>query len=78
VIAFHGKDYPCSNFFPCEVKVFGENHASAEHAYQLTKAIQSGDITSAEKIRKAKTALDAKKIGKRVRDPLDGSASEMK
>ena len=47
--------------------MFGESHASAEHAYQLTKAIRSGDITSAEKIRDSKTALDAKKIGKTVR-----------
>jgi hypothetical protein len=69
VIAFHGKDYQCSNFYPCKVKVFGENYASAEHAYQLTKAIRLGDMTSTEEM--TKTALEAKKIGKTVRDLLD-------
>ena len=30
-----GKDNPLSNFFACDLKVFGEKHVSAEHAYQL-------------------------------------------
>ncbi|XP_061177754.1 uncharacterized protein LOC133186538 [Saccostrea echinata] len=46
-----------------EFKVFGENHRSAEHAFQITKAIRNGDLVAAEKIRSATTALDAKRIG---------------
>jgi predicted NAD-dependent protein-ADP-ribosyltransferase YbiA (DUF1768 family) len=46
----------------------GCKHYRVQQCYQLIKAICSGDITSAEKIRNAKTALDAKKIGKTMRD----------
>ena len=69
VIAFHGKENPISNFFPCEINIFGEQHQSAEHAYQLTKALRAGSLEIAEKIRKAPTALEAKKIGNSVKDP---------
>lgn len=58
-----------SNFFPCNLRVFGEHHKSAEHAYQLTKAIRSGNTDAAQKVRDAETALDAKRIGNSVRDP---------
>ena len=48
-------------------------HQSAEHAFQLTrsKTVRSGNIQAAEKVRSAKTALDAKRIGATVRDPQD-------
>jgi ribA/ribD-fused uncharacterized protein len=69
VIAFHGKENPISNFFPCEINIFGEQHQSAEHAYQLTKALRAGSLEAAEKVRKAPTALEAKKIGNSVKDP---------
>lgn len=68
VVAFQGKDNPISNFFPCEIKVFGEEHRLAEHAYQLTKALRAGNLYAAEKVRNAPTALDAKKVGT-VKDP---------
>ena len=61
VVALQGKENPISNFFPCEIKIFGEQHQSAEHAYQLTKALRSGDLGAVEKVRNASTALDAKK-----------------
>ncbi|XP_062601967.1 uncharacterized protein F44E2.8-like, partial [Saccostrea cucullata] len=69
LVVFQGKENPLSNFFPCDVKVFGETHKSAEHAYQLTKAIRSGDFNATENIRVAPTALEAKRIGDKVKIP---------
>uniref|UniRef100_A0A8W8IRP6 NADAR domain-containing protein n=1 Tax=Magallana gigas TaxID=29159 RepID=A0A8W8IRP6_MAGGI len=63
------RDNPLSNFFPCDLRVFGEHHKTAEHAYQLTKAIRSGNTDAAQKVRDAETALDAKRIGNSVKDP---------
>lgn len=69
VVVFQGQDNPLSNFFPCDLRVFGEHHKTAEHAYQLTKAIRSGNTDAAQKVRDAETALDAKRIGNSVKDP---------
>lgn len=63
IVAFHGHKNVFSNFYPVDVNVNGENHKSAEHAFQLTKALRNGDINAAERIRSANTALDAKRIG---------------
>lgn len=38
-------------------------YRSAQHAYQLTKALRAGNLDVAEKVRNAPTALDA------VKDP---------
>ena len=48
VITFVGKSDHPSNFYPCEVKVFGVLHRSSEHAYQYSKAIQTGKDKVAE------------------------------
>uniref|UniRef100_A0A8W8J1W9 NADAR domain-containing protein n=1 Tax=Magallana gigas TaxID=29159 RepID=A0A8W8J1W9_MAGGI len=46
--------------------IFGENFKSAEQAYQLTKAIRTGNLVAADKIRDAKSALECKLIGNTV------------
>lgn len=56
----HGKDDILSNFYPCEIKVFGVVAKSAEHAYQYTKAIRRGEIDQAKKILEARNASEAK------------------
>lgn len=66
VIAFGGKDDPLSNFYECEIKIFGFNHPTSEHAFQYAKAIRSGDMLRATSIREAATPLEAKRIGKQV------------
>ena len=66
VVAFSGKDNVLSNFFPTDVKVFGQTFKSAEQAFQHTKAMRSGDLYRAEQVMTADTALDAKKIGNQV------------
>lgn len=66
VLPFAGRDNCLSNFYPCELNVFGISHKSAEHAFQYIKAMRSGDIPRATSIQSAATALDAKKIGKLI------------
>ena len=66
ILAFSGSEDVLSNFFPCEINAFGMIHDSAEHAFQYSKAMRSGDTLRAAKIREAPTALDAKRIGGQV------------
>ena len=63
---FAGKDNVLSNFYACEINVFGITHKSAEHGFQYVKAMRSGDVPRATAIQEAATALDAKKIGNLV------------
>ena len=49
VVSCSGKDNPLSNFYPCDIKVFGETHPSSEHAFQHVKALRCGDLIAAEK-----------------------------
>ena len=67
VVAFHAHKNTLSNFFPAKLKINGETHGSAEHAFQMTKALRNGDMNAAERIRAATTALDAKRIGDTVK-----------
>ena len=66
VVPFAGASDVLSNFYPCEVKVFGTVHKSAEHAYQYVKAVRGGDIPKAQEIQSAHSAFAAKQIGKRI------------
>ena len=64
VTAFAGKEDPLSNFFPCDIKIYGLLHRSAEHAYQYTKAQQAGKDKIAERILHARSAYQAKQEAK--------------
>ena len=63
---FFGKDNVLSNFYPCQINIFGVTHKSAEHALQYVKSMRSGDVPRATAVQEAATALDAKKIGQQV------------
>lgn len=65
-IYFRGHKNPLSNFFPCNLHVYGENMKSSEHAFQLRKAILMKDTTAARQIRTAPTAKHAKDIGDKI------------
>lgn len=78
VIMFQGKENVLSNFFPCSLQTFGEQFPSAEHAFQCSKALQSGDLVAAEKIRAAESALEAKQIGSQIPPSTAWSASKEK
>lgn len=75
---FHGDENILSNFYPCEISVFGENYNSAEQAFQCVKAVRSGDLLAADKIRAAKSALEAKKIGNLVTPSESWISSQVK
>ena len=66
IMAFSGQDDILSNFYPCEINIFGMNHNSAEHAFQYSKAMRSGDVIRAVAIRDSPRAIDAKRIGSQV------------
>ena len=66
VIPFVGQDNSLSNFFPCDINVFGVMHKSAEHPFQYVNAMRSSSIPRATAIQAAKSALEANKIGKLV------------
>lgn len=63
IVAFHGHKNLLSNFQSIDVNVNGGNHKSAEHAFQLTKALRNSDINTTERNRSVNTALDASRIG---------------
>ena len=63
---FFGKDNVLSNFYPCQINIFGVTHKSAEHALQYVKSMRSGDVPRATVVQEAATGLDAKKIGQQV------------
>jgi len=58
--AFSGKKDELSNFFPCEINIYGKNCKSAEHAYQYAKAVHQGQLQAAEEILQAPDAYQAK------------------
>ena len=60
VTPFAGKNDILSNFYQCDVKVFGFTHKSSEHAFCYAKAIQAGKDKVAERVLQAKSALQAK------------------
>ena len=75
VITFSGKNNTLSNFYSCDLNIFGLHHKSAEHAFQYVKAMRSGDVPRATAIQSATTALDAKKLGNQVK-PSDSFLAE--
>ena len=58
IIPFSGKDNTLSNFYQADIKVFGIQQKSSEHAYQYVKAMRSGGIPCAIAIQEAPSALD--------------------
>lgn len=60
---FFGEYRFLSNFWPCEVTYDGKRYPSVEHAYQAAKTLDEAERTS---IRKAGSAGEAKKLGRRV------------
>jgi len=60
---FSGKYRFLSNFWPAEVMWGKEKYPTVEHAYQAQKSL---DFEEREKIRKASTPGQAKRLGKEV------------
>lgn len=63
IAPFSGSQDVLSNFYPCELEIYGVKHKSAEHAFQYTKAIRC-DLEAASKITVAEDVLSAMRLGK--------------
>ena len=61
--SFSGEYRWLSNFWPAQVRVYGEQYPSVEHAYQAAK---STIPEVRESIRNMPKAADAKKVGKLI------------
>ena len=60
VTVFAGRQDVLSNFYLCDVNIFGFTHKSSEHAFCYAHAIQTGKDKVAERILQAGSALQAK------------------
>ena len=66
VHTIYGYKDPLSNHFPCEIKVFGQTFASAEHAYKHTQAINANKPDIAAQILTAPRANQVKELSKSI------------
>jgi len=64
VITIQGKDDVMSNFYKCDINIYGTRMKSAEHAYQYTKAFRRGELDQAKKIQEAKDGAEAKYLAR--------------
>ena len=66
-LAFFTGLCPLSNFFECNLTVAGESYHSVEQFYQMNKAQTAGDEHSVARILAAKTPLECKNLGDKVK-----------
>ena len=66
VIAFQGQNDTLSNFYSCQLSIYGKQFKSSEHAYQWKKAQELGYDRLAKKIYFAKHAGEAKRLAKDI------------
>jgi ribA/ribD-fused uncharacterized protein len=71
---FKGEFATFSNFWPCSVEFEGAVYCSVEHAYQAAKSL---DPEVREKIRSARMANEAKKLGGRVKLRFDWEEAKL-
>ncbi len=62
-VYFSGEDKSLSNWFPCDIKIYGRSFKSSEHAYFYRMAQETKKFDLAEDIRNAENARAAKKLG---------------
>lgn len=60
---FQGEYRFLSNFWPCQIRYEGRTYPSTEHAFQAAKTVKEEEKTL---IQKAKSAGEAKKLGRYV------------
>lgn len=68
VYAFRGENRFLSNFYKCEVEIFGVKCPTTEHAYQAAKTEVPSER---EEILKSKTAAESKKLGSKATVRVD-------
>ena len=62
----YGPDDPLSNFYEFDFRYNAMNVRSVEHYYQFRRGIQGGQHGLAKRIRSARTAAEAKRLGRSV------------
>ncbi len=62
ITPFKGKHDVLSNFYPCQLRVFGHTFRSSEHAYQFMKAKFYGKDQLAEDICRQKSGCAVKRL----------------
>jgi len=70
VTLFYTKASPFSNFFACPFVYAGNPFTSSEQAFMYAKALEFGDVDSAQKILHAKTPYAAQQLGRKIK-PYD-------
>ena len=68
IIPFKSQHSILSNFYMCDIELFGETFKSAEHAYQWKKATVANQSTLAIQIKRAIHAGKAKGLSKAISD----------
>ncbi|XP_031621920.1 uncharacterized protein LOC116339970 [Contarinia nasturtii] len=64
IYKFRDEYFFLSNFYPVKIEYGGDVYPTAEHAFQAAKC---ENVKDRQKLRKAKTPVEAKSIGRRVR-----------
>lgn len=65
-IKFQGHRHPLSNFFTCDIELYGRTFKSSEGAYQYRKALEYEAWSTAEDIAECSRAIDAKRMGDKI------------
>ena len=66
-IAFYGNASPFSNFHPAKVEYLGHVWPTSEHLFMAWKALLFNDMRVFEKLKKATSPAEAKKLGRTVK-----------
>ena len=66
IVPFKSHHNILSNFYMCNISIFGENFKSAKHAYQWRKAIDANEASLATQIKRAIHAGKAKSLSKTI------------
>lgn len=66
LVAFNGEENILSNFFPCELNIYGVTHKSAEHAFQYLKDVRCGGMDGVKLIQEAKAARSVNRLGDKI------------
>ena len=68
ILRFNSKAEPkyrfLSNFFVCNIIIFGHEFSSTEKAYQWFKAVLAGNPIKMNQIENSKTSVETKRLGK--------------
>lgn len=77
-LAFQSHHAFLSNFYPCKVNYNAKQYNSAEHAYQHSRAVFLGFLTTADSVLNANKAEEAKRAASNLPNSKDWDATKQK